>query len=182
MRGFDSTWTEVTSGAEEHSRQLRNRVSNPIEGERLIWTVGNIAEGPCLLPYKLTAQWYCDFLETLLMLLCQEALLAVRQLRFQHNENLAHNGKKSAMLEGDVFRSVDWTSGKTPRSHISPDPTLMHTVRPEGPRQSDNGRCKTVVGKSATRHQSPYGITAPMMGPWLKHTASWACASVASYC
>jgi hypothetical protein len=61
-----------------------------------VWAgiVGDIVVGPYLLPDKLTAQQYRDFLETVLPGLLQDVPLAVRQrLWFQHDGAPAHYGE-----------------------------------------------------------------------------------------
>jgi hypothetical protein len=61
-----------------------------------VWagTVGDIVVGPYLLPDRLTAQRYRDFLETVLLGLLEDVPLAVRQrLWFQHDGAPAHYGE-----------------------------------------------------------------------------------------
>jgi hypothetical protein len=64
----------------------------------IVWAgiVGDIVVGLYLLPDRLTAQRYRDFLETLLPGLLEDVPLAVRQhLRFQHDELQRTMGKIS---------------------------------------------------------------------------------------
>jgi hypothetical protein len=72
----------------EHRYQVHFSIS--------VWAgiFGDIVMGPNLLPDRLTAQRYCDFLETVLPGLLENVPLAVRQrLWFQHNRAPAHYGE-----------------------------------------------------------------------------------------
>jgi hypothetical protein len=61
----------------------------------LVGIVGDIFVGPCLLPDRLTAQRYRDFLGTVLPELLEDVPLAVRQmLWFQHDGAQAHRGEE----------------------------------------------------------------------------------------
>jgi hypothetical protein len=74
-------------GVRERGYQVRFSVS--------VWAriVGDIVVGPCLLPDRLTAQRYRDFLETVLAGLLEDVPLAVSQrLWFQHNGAQTHYG------------------------------------------------------------------------------------------
>jgi hypothetical protein len=68
--------------------------------------------GPYLLPERLTAQRYRDFLETVLPGLLEDVPLAVKHwLWFQHDGApvLPLWGRCQAVVERDISRKVDWT-------------------------------------------------------------------------
>jgi hypothetical protein len=77
-----------------------------------VWAdiVGDVVVGPYLLPDRLTAQRYRDFLETVLPELLEDVRPALRQmLWFQHDRAPAHYGKSPAVVERDISSKVDWT-------------------------------------------------------------------------
>jgi hypothetical protein len=122
-----------------------------------IWAgiVGDTVMWPCLLPDRLTGQWYCDFLETVVLGLLEDVPLAVRQrLWFQHDRAPAHCGE-------DVWKQLNttypemWTGnwGLIRWPLRSLDLTLMgfffscggyRRSRGKTTSNCDNGQCKHV--------------------------------------
>jgi hypothetical protein len=94
-------------GIHERGKQIVLSVSVWIE------VVEDIVVGPYLLPDRLTVQRYRGFLGIVLLGLLEDVPLTARQrLRFQHEGNSsALQGMCTAMVERDIFRKVDWTSG-----------------------------------------------------------------------
>jgi hypothetical protein len=77
-----------------------------------VWAgiIRDILMGACLLSDSLTAQWYCDFLDTVLPGLLEGMPLAVRQrLWFQHDSSSMLWERCPAMVECNISRKVDWT-------------------------------------------------------------------------
>lgn len=104
-----SVSTAVTSG---HKTILMHECGYEIQFSISVWVgiIRNIVMSPLLLLVRLTAEQYCGFLETVLLGLHGDMLLAVRpSLWFHYDSSYPLWGRCLAMIECNLLRKVDWT-------------------------------------------------------------------------